>query len=133
MSRSGYSDGIDNWDLIRWRGQVASAIRGNRGQALLRELAVAMDAMPEKKLISKALEQDGAHCALGVVGAARGIDLRLIDPEEPRQVSEVFNIARQLAAEIAFENDEMGWCETPENRWRRMRGWVQDNITEAKP
>ena len=39
MSRSGYSDDLDNWDLIRWRGQVSSAIRGKRGQGFLRELA----------------------------------------------------------------------------------------------
>lgn len=25
MSRSGYSDDVENWQLIRWRGQVASA------------------------------------------------------------------------------------------------------------
>jgi hypothetical protein len=37
MSRSGYSDDLENWSLIRWRGAVASAIRGRRGQAFLRE------------------------------------------------------------------------------------------------
>lgn len=43
MSRSGYNDySIDNWDLIRWRGQVASAIKGKRGQAFLRELIEAL-------------------------------------------------------------------------------------------
>ena len=31
MSRSGYEDGLEMWDLIRWRGAVASAIRGKRG------------------------------------------------------------------------------------------------------
>jgi hypothetical protein len=46
MSRSGYSDDHSEWDLIRWRGAVASAIRGKRGQAFLRELLVALDAMP---------------------------------------------------------------------------------------
>jgi len=38
MSRSGYSDDCDVWALIRWRGAVKSAIRGARGQAMLREL-----------------------------------------------------------------------------------------------
>ena len=48
MSRSGYSDDIDdNWAHIMWRGRVASSIRGKRGQAMLRELLAALDAMPE--------------------------------------------------------------------------------------
>lgn len=52
MSRSGYTEDCDGWDLIRWRGAVASAIRGKRGQAFLREALAALDAMPEKQLIS---------------------------------------------------------------------------------
>ena len=33
MSRSGYIDDMDDtWQFIKWRGQVASAIRGARGQ-----------------------------------------------------------------------------------------------------
>lgn len=51
MSRSNYSEDCDdNWAMIMWRGMVASSIRGKRGQKLLKELAEAMDAMPEKKL-----------------------------------------------------------------------------------
>lgn len=48
MSRSGYSN--DGENIAMWRGQVASAIRGKRGQAFLRELVEALDAMPEKRL-----------------------------------------------------------------------------------
>lgn len=60
MSRSGYTEDCDdNWQLIRWRGAVASAIRGKRGQAFLRELLAALDAMPEKRLIADALVFDG--------------------------------------------------------------------------
>lgn len=55
MSRSGYADWCDdNWAMIRWRGAVASAVRGKRGQAFLRELATTLDAMPEKRLIGGA-------------------------------------------------------------------------------
>jgi len=49
MTRHGYVD--DSEDTLaygRWRAQVQSAIRGKRGQAFLKELAAAMDAMPEK-------------------------------------------------------------------------------------
>jgi hypothetical protein len=87
-----------------------------------------MDAMPEKRLITNELRKDGEFCALGVVGAARGIDLESLDPEEPTEIAAAFNIACPLAQEIAYENDECGWKQTPEQRWTRMRKWVEENI-----
>ena len=57
MSRAGYGDDMeDPLDLGRWRGQVASATRGKRGQRLLRDLLAALDAMPEKRLVTDVLE-----------------------------------------------------------------------------
>ena len=129
MSRSGYSEDIDNWALIKWRGQVTSAIRGQRGQQFLREMLAALDAMPEKGLIAGALEENGSYCALGVLGKARGLPLAEIDPEDRDQVAERFNIARALACEVAFENDEAGhWKWTPSRRWWHMRDWVAGQI-----
>jgi len=55
VSRSGYSDDLDNWDLIKWRGQVASATRGKRGQKLLTDLLAALNAMSEHSLIAHEL------------------------------------------------------------------------------
>ena len=130
MSRSGYVDDLDNWDLIKWRGQVTSAIRGKRGQALLRDLITALDAMPEKILITdKLIDAKGDVCALGAVGKLRGIDMQNIDPEEPEQVATAFNIASPMAQEIVFENDEVGYRdETPEQRWQRVRKWAEANL-----
>lgn len=142
MSRSGYSDDGDN--LAMWRGMVASSIRGKRGQRLLRELAEAMDAMSVKELIAEDLEKDGAHCALGVVGAKRGIDMKNIDPEDPGQVAPAFDIAECLAQEIVYVNDEEGpwgkyvdgkWTpgsETPAERWTRVRKWVAEHLSGGK-
>lgn len=130
MSRSGYVDEMDsNWEMIKWRGQVASAARGKRGQKLLRDLLAALDAMPEKVLITEDLENaDGDVCALGAVGRARGIDMSKIDPEVPEQVAAAFDIAAPLAQEIEYMNDEWEWNESPEARWRRMREWVAKQI-----
>ena len=134
MSRSGYSDDCeDTWGLIRWRGAVASAIRGKRGQALLRELAVALDAMPVKELISEQLiSADGAFCTLGVLGAARGLAMTDVDPGDGVAVAELFGIAEALAKEVVFENDRDDGVgpmdETPNERWTRMRKWVGENI-----
>ena len=129
MSRSEYSDDIDNWQLIRWRGQVASSVRGARGQLLLKDLLVSLDAMPEKKLIAHELEKDGCHCALGAVGVAKGLPIQEIDPEDLDVVAKTFNISNALAREIVFINDEGGFYdETPEKRWSRVRAWVAANI-----
>lgn len=106
MSRSGYSDDCDGPELALWRGAVASAIKGRRGQALLRETLAALDAMPVKKLIAHELAHDGEYCTLGVVGQVRGIDITKLDPEDREGVAKAFNIAPALAAEIVYENDE---------------------------
>lgn len=130
MSRSGYSDDLDDWDLIRWRGQVASAIRGKRGQKLLTEMLAALDAMPDKSLVVGELQTpEGDVCALGALGKARGLDMATLDPEEPESVAAAFNIATQLAQEIVYQNDEGSYNETPEQRWERMRKWVISAIS----
>jgi hypothetical protein len=131
MSRSGYSDDDNNWLMIIWRGAVASAIRGRRGQAFLKEMLAAMDALPEQKLIAHELEAHGAVCALGAVGKARGLDMSKIDPKERDVVAGAFGIAPALAAEVAYMNDEgIGYWvnEMPETRFARMREWIKDNI-----
>lgn len=157
MSRSGYSDGddYDPWQHIMWRGQVASAIRGKRGQAFLRELVDALDAMPEKRLIKNHLMiapadaygpppmaqyyrdnqyGDGKFaepgvCAIGTVGLKRGIDMYALDPEDYDAVAGAFGVARQLVQEVEYVNDEQ-WsgADTPEDRWRRVRAWAVQNL-----
>ena len=84
MSRSGYHDDCDDYlEYGRWRAQVRSATRGKRGQALFKELAEAMDAMPVKRLITEVLKaKDGSVCALGVVGQKRGLSIEEIDPDD---------------------------------------------------
>ena len=133
MSRSGYDDYCDDqWALIRWRGAVRSAIRGKRGQAFLRELADALDALPEKRPIADDLIQEGGVCAIGAVGKARGVDMTNLDPENLEAVAGKFGIADALAREIVWENDEVSWRETPEQRFIRMRRWVDRNLLAAR-
>lgn len=139
MSRSGYTDDYDD-DLAlgRWRGVVASATRGRRGQKMLVDLLAALDAMPEKALIAEELEtKEGEVCALGALGKARGIDMSKMDPEEPDVIAAVFDIAAPLAQEIVYMNDENFDFRyennvrvefTPEERWAGMRKWVADQI-----
>lgn len=169
MSRSGYTDEeAEPGQFAMWRGQVANAIRGKRGQQFFRDLVAALDAMPIKRLIQGALEapdsvcaaatyQGGADpmltpCAMGAVGQRRGIDMAWFDPETAEddpdwvnhRLSDDFDIAYQLAAEVQWQNDEASigvrvddpstrWGyryrdETPEERWSRMRAWATSQI-----
>jgi hypothetical protein len=132
MSRSGYIDDMDDqWALIRWRGAVASAIRGKRGPAFLRELLAAMDAMPEKKLIAHELVNEGGYCALGVLGAARNMDMSDIDPEDPETVAARFDVAPAMAREIVYVNDEHFYRDSPEDRFVKMRAWIAKELGES--
>lgn len=148
MSRSGYTDDSENLGL--WRGAVERAIRGKRGQAFLREMADALDAMPARELIAGEVVRDETHvCAIGAVAVARGMEVSSLDIYDGESVGKAFGVAKALACEIAYENDEFRalstrdadghWQrspdETPSERWTRMRAWVAAQIrpTEVSP
>jgi hypothetical protein len=136
MSRSGYSDDCENIGL--WRSTVDRAINGKRGQAFLREMLDALDAMPVKRLIKNELvTESGEACALGAVALRRGLDVSDVDESEPDDVASSFGISRALACEIAYENDEHRTYdfklheyvdESPEQCWERMRKWIVSHI-----
>lgn len=113
-----------------YRGRVASAIRGKRGQSLLIELRDALDALPVKRLIAgEFATESGEVCSLGAVGMKRQwVNLEGIDSEQHDVLAKLFNVAECLVREVEWENDEGGWNETPEQRWQRMRNWVARKI-----
>jgi hypothetical protein len=137
MSRSGYSYDLDQGMLNRYRANVDRAIRGKRGQAFLREMAAALDAMPVKELIAgDVVRDDKSVCAIGSVALARKVDVTELDIYDKDEVGRAFRIAPALAAEIAFLNDDdFAWksTETPERRWQRMRRWVEGQIIKPTP
>lgn len=126
MGRHGYTDDLDHKDFAMWRGRVASSIRGKRGQAMLRELLAALDAMPEKRLIPSLLkDSEGCVCTTGALLDAKGVpDLVDDEGDDHGWIAGKLNVAECLIQEIEFENDEGAWKETPEQRWTRMRAWV---------
>lgn len=156
MSRSGYTDDCDdNWSHIRWRGAVSSAIYGKRGQAALREIIAALDALPEKRLAPDSLETaDGDYCTLGALGRFRGLDMTHVDPEDRDAVSKLFGIAEAMSAEIMHINDEhvceWRWAverdeslgitrqkrvpikDAAEKRWQYMRDWCESKLIQEK-
>mgnify|MGYP001559218415 FL=1 len=133
MSRSGYDNDGTEWDMIRWRGAVTSAMRGKRGMAFLEELRGALDTMKEKRLIEGELVQEGEVCALGAIGMKRGIDMAAINPYDVDTVANTFSIAHAMAAEIMFMNDEGGnYGEPPERRHKRMCAWIDEEIAKYR-
>lgn len=156
MSRSGYSTELDPLTLGRWRGAVMSTIRGKKGQAFLKELLAALDAMPEKYLVANSLIEEAVNdddttetaavCTLGALGQKRCMDLKKLDPEDYDAVAEAFGVNPKLVQEIVFENDEQFsivrlhvpdpvtgrlWRrETGYERWIRMRAWVARQIKQ---
>lgn len=138
MSRSGYTDDCDDtWEMIRWAGILKSARRGKRGQAFFRELVAALDAMPEKRLVEGALEtEEGAVCALGCLGRAKGVRLAELSPKPDEFGDEewdhdalgaAFNVAPSLAREVMYRNDDY-FGGTPEQRWEKVRDWAARQI-----
>lgn len=136
MTRSGYVDdfGSDGWwDLIRYRGAVASAIRGKRGQAFLKRLVEVLEGMEVKELHDDVFARpDGPCCAMGAVAVANGVA-----PEEfqycendTEYAAQTLNIAPALAKEIAFENDEDFNYKrrTPAQRYQYMLAWAKNRI-----
>ena len=109
MSRSGLfeADGEDPLAHGRWRGAVTSAIRGKRGQAFLRELADALDAMPQKWLVAGELQsEDGCNCTLGVIAGKRGLDVANMDVDDYDSIADSLGVNAKIAQEIMWENDE---------------------------
>jgi hypothetical protein len=148
MSRSGYTDDGECYELNLYRANVDRALGGKRGQAFLKELLAALDVMPEKKLIAydfvvepPAPEDEASPyyrprecgvCALASVGLARKMDMSGLDEgSDPEWVGMLFGISGMMAAEIEYMNDEACLAvETSEERWARMRRWVTLQILD---
>ena len=145
MSRHNYScDFFDPLEVGRFHARLKSTLYGRRGQAFLREMRAALLAMPEKRLIAGALEEEGAVCAMGCVGRARNLDLSGVAADDPEQVAKLMGISPTLVREIAWNNDdeqEGGWGpedfdnspEAQEERYGRVLRWIERNLKEATP
>jgi hypothetical protein len=142
MSR--YSD-CDGYDWEPWmEGQAAgalrSAIRGCRGQQLLRDLIAGLDALPKPELAAGALEdpETGCVCALGAVRLQRGaeaVPLRFDPTDEDvdwRELAEPFDISETLAEAVVSQNDynTVGNDEQSRRiRWQSVRAWAVGHLT----
>jgi hypothetical protein len=139
----------DMWGYVRYRGALRNAIKGKRGQAFLKELLEAIEALPEKKLAVGAFrDRDGCASALGALALKRGHspdELAGFHYMTPDQLARFFGIQPVLIrhivhmhdVEIPFicayrhnnitleiEDDE----ETRAEAWRDMHNWLNRSI-----
>ena len=141
MSR--YCD-FDDYDYEPWmEGQAAgamrSAIRGRRGQQLLRDLIAGLDALPVPELAAGALEdpETGCVCALGAVRLQRGaeavpLSFDLDDPDiDWRDLAKPFDISETLAHAVIPENEyssKRNDEQSRRRRWQSVRAWAVGNL-----
>lgn len=157
MSRSGYvdCDGENDLAMYGWRANVRRCMAGRKGQAFMWQLYLALEALPERALVTGSLvNRDGDYCALGAVARFRGLEI----PEHLRETAEgepdedefqaamgsLLGIKDMLAREVMYHNDEDDdWHEVPgppkrhcslrrsdnpKERWQRMRVWVVEQL-----
>jgi hypothetical protein len=141
MSR--YCDS-DDYDYEPWmEGQAAgamrSAIRGRRGQQLLRDLIAGLDALPVYELAAGSLEdpETGCVCALGAVRLQRGADAVPLwfDPTDPdvdwRDLAKPFNISETLANAVVSQNEYYDGSNDEQSRrrrWQSVRDWAVSKL-----
>lgn len=151
MDRAGYVEDYDyddDWALRlgRWRGRVASATRGKRGQKFLKLALKALDQMDDKRLahntfgvgdggcmclMSSIATETGRASVLSKVARAGEVDEYgyCDDPEYANGLlAGAFDIASPLSQELVHLNDSGCYGETPSQRWRRMRDTISTMI-----
>lgn len=157
MSRSGYVDEEDfSGQFELWQANVERSIRGKVGQSALRRLAVALEAMPEKRLVKGEFTEceiltpdrsknemwdaypggppilDGDVCALGALALAEGRDrnwLAEFDPDDQGaciSIGHALNVPRLVAMELVWQTDECG----PSGIWNEAKQrWISNPET----
>lgn len=139
--------------MCGWNANVKRCIAGRAGQAFLWELYHSLYALPQRALVHGALEATGAYCSLGAVFLRRGMEIpanlrEVAEDVDDYELAELYEgmggllgIKDMLAREVMYQNDDCDDThyaegpalpfrygptrpETPEERWRRMVGWV---------
>ena len=143
MSRFWEDESDDPLDYARYEAAKRSTLRGRRGQAFLRELVAALDALPRPELSEGALgdRRTGCVCALGAIALAQGDSFDDLAKDNGNwsldETAERYSISPTLANEIISANDD--WRDgnavnVRRSRWRHVRAWAVHHLIEpAQP
>jgi len=119
MSRFNEGDSESHYGFL-WPARVRQVIEGKRGQRVMRELAEALLALPERRLIAGNIATaQGEVCAIGAYAKAKGVDLNRdlasVDGKDlagwegsdsdTAELGELLGMTHTLAWEIGFKND----------------------------
>lgn len=130
--RISYSD-EENWpgQFELWQANCSRSLRGRSGQEELRQLRDALLALSDKRLIHGSLvDADGEVCAIGAYAKHKGLDLQDFDPEdETDEVGIRAGMPSLVAWKVVEMNDMQFDHLTPEERYKRMLGWVEAQLT----
>lgn len=152
MSRVVYNEDEPSAPYEFQEQAIRNAINGRRGQAALRLLIRALDAMPQRRIIDDWLIKDGDVCTVGAMvlqqcieaGASREGALGYLMGEQDRLnreaswdwtdivtlANEQLDIARFMGFEIVELTDEWTKRSTPEQRWQYVRDWAVKNLKD---
>ena len=158
--RISYSDDEERpGQFALWDANCRRSLKGKAGQRELRELEVALLALPEKRLIHGSLvDDDGDVCAIACYAKHKGIDLSKFDPEdESHEVGIAAGMPRLVAWKVVAFNDlhcddvwevadgpvQRGYGHykggiphirpmTPEERYEKVLAWVRGQLKGAQ-
>lgn len=124
MSRFEYDDYEPDGPAITyemWEYNLNRSIKSGNGQALLRTLRSALEALPSKRLIQSRLAKDGEVCAVGAFRAAQlARDNEISMPEA---------IAKLEDIEVAqMRKRDPGWHEDEEESWDGRAVMVEQGV-----
>lgn len=116
-----------------WQANCVRSLRGKHGQEELRQLRIALLALPDKRLIHGLLEDDeGGVCAVGAYGKHKGLDLSTFAVDSD---TDEVGIAGGMPSLVAWKVVEMNDIEldhvTPEQRYSRMLAWIESQLAAA--
>lgn len=144
------------WNLHE--ASVKRALTSKRGLLVLQDVKRALLALPQRRLIAGALCLEGEVCLVGAYVAYRKMtkekwttisqaiywlhdDDTYIDPEDGLQTDdtewdtaragELAGMARMMAYEMAYKNDQQWDRDSPEQRWQHAIDWVERLIAES--
>lgn len=125
-----------------WQANCRRSLKGRKGQIALQELETALLALPEKRLIANALQnEDGDVCAIGAVCRLRNYTPKADPEEEMEAVGMEIGMPELVAWKVVEKNDvdlERHYVNgkmveyTPEERYERMLAWVRRMLGKAE-
>lgn len=130
--RIGYSDEegfAGQFEL--WQANCRRSLAGKKGQQSLRELEVALLALPTKRLIENELDNGADCCAIGALVRHKGVTPSMPFPDENMEdVGVECGMPPLVAWKVVELNDmQLGgyWqrAVSPEERYVRVLQWTQ--------